>query len=405
MGRHIARKRIQLTKRRPAVLTKEASDFVRHALGAREDENLVLGFLVLHDLLKVLDHLVALLALGHDLDNLGDAMVGSEIHGADVDLNEVGLEVGSQGADLLGPGGGPHACLAVGPDLADDLADLGLETHVKHAVGLVENEICDAAQVRLTRLEHVDQATRGGNTHLDAALKIPNLGPLGDTAIDASVANPGRLAELCDFLLNLDSQLTSGCEDQDNGAVAGSKEGLGVDVDDGREAVGQGLARAGLGDTDNIASRERHGPALRLNGSRRGETLGLHLVHDVAREASLVEGLDGLRNVVTGNGDGVIATELLDLGRRAAADVGMLLVERLLKLGKRVQVPVLLLQAGAEVGHTITTAATEAAAAAAISTTASVAATTTTVTTTAAAGITIRATVEEIKVSKLAFKR
>ncbi len=41
--------------------------------------------------------------------------------------------------DLLGPGGGPEQRLAVGADLAHNLADLGLKAHVQHAVGLVQH--------------------------------------------------------------------------------------------------------------------------------------------------------------------------------------------------------------------------------------------------------------------------
>jgi hypothetical protein len=95
----------------------------------------------------------------------------------------------------------------------------------------------------------------------------------------------------------------------------------------------------------------------------------------------------------------VIATELVNLSLRPGGDVGVLLVERFLELGKRVHVPVLLLQTGTKIGHAITTTTT------AISTTTAAIATTATSaiasTTTAAvaaaaaaaAGITIRAAV------------
>jgi hypothetical protein len=223
-------------------LAQEAGDLISHTLGACEDEALVRGLLVLHDLLEVLNHLVALFALRHNLDNLSDAVVGSQIHGTNVDLNEISQEVGRHGADLLGPSGGPHEGLAVRANLADDLADLGLETHVEHAISLVENKVSHTTKVGLAGFEHVDQAAGCGNAHLDAALEVADLGPLGDTAIDASVADAGRLSKLCDFLLNLNSQFTSGCEDQNDRAVARSEKGLSVDVNDGRETVGQSLA-------------------------------------------------------------------------------------------------------------------------------------------------------------------
>ncbi|GKT73889.1 hypothetical protein ColTof4_06311 [Colletotrichum tofieldiae] len=314
----------------PSVLAKEAGDLVSNTLGADEDENLVL--LVVHHLLEVLDHAIALLALVDNLDDLGNAVVGSQLHGADVDLNEVGKEVRRKGADLLGPSSGPHECLTVRANLANDLANLRLETHVQHAISLVEN------QVGLASLQHVDETSGGCDADLDTAGEVADLRTLGNTTVDAGVANAGRLAELGNLLLNLDRELTGGSEDQDNRAVAGGQQRLGVDVNNGGQAVGEGLSGTRLGNTDNVATGKSHGPALGLNGSRSGEALGLDLVHDISGESSLVEGLDGLGDIVASNGDLVLATEGLDLSRAAVGDLLVLLVERLFEFGHRVEV-------------------------------------------------------------------
>ena len=79
---------VKLTKRRPAVLTKESGDLVSNALGACEDQNLVV--LVAHDSLEVLGHAVTLLEFGADLNDLLNAVVSRQIHGTDVDLDEAG---------------------------------------------------------------------------------------------------------------------------------------------------------------------------------------------------------------------------------------------------------------------------------------------------------------------------
>lgn len=373
----------------PAVLTEEAGDVVGDTLGAGEDEDLVLVLAALHDLLKMLDHAITLLGLGNNLDDLGDAVVGSQIHGTDVDLDEVGQEVGGQVADLLGPGSRPHESLTIRANLTNDLANLGLETHVQHAISLIEDKIGHTTEVGLARLKHIDQTAGSGDTDLDSPRKIANLGTLGDTTVDAGIANTGRLAELGDFLLNLDSQLTGRSEDKDDRTIAGSEERLSVDVNDGGKAVGERLSGTGLGNTDDIATRKSHGPALRLNGGRSRETLGLDLVHNVTRETSLVEGLDRLGNVVTEDGNGVVCAELVDLSRRAVGDARMLLVEGLLELGKSAHVPVLLLQTGTEGRHPVTAATTTVAAAAAASVT-----TTTAAISSAAASVSIRVTVE-----------
>lgn len=166
-------------ERWPSVLAKEAGDLVSNALCACEDQDLVL--LVFHDLLEVLSHFVALLEVGHDLDDLCDTVVSRELRGANVDLDVVVQEICGKLADVLGPSSGPHASLSVGANLANDLANLGLETHVQHAVSLVENEISNATQVSLAGFEHVNETTRGCNADLDAARKITDLLTLGDT--------------------------------------------------------------------------------------------------------------------------------------------------------------------------------------------------------------------------------
>ena len=326
----------QLTKRRPAVLTKESGNLVSNALGTCEDQDLVV--LVAHDCLEVLGHAVALLKLCADLDNLLNAVVSGQVHGTNVHLDPVLLVVSRQLANLLGPCSGPHAGLSVGANLSDDLADLRLETHVKHAVSLVENKVCNAAKVGLSSLKHVDKTSRSGDAHLDTASKVADLGTLGNTSVDAGVSDAGRLSELADFLLNLDSKLTSRCENKNNRAVAGGEERLSVDVDNGRKTVGECLSGTSLGDTNNVATRESHGPSLSLNSGGLCETLCLDFVHDIRREASLVEGCDGLGDVLALDGHLVLFAVLGDLCSRASSDCGILLVEGLLKLGHRVEV-------------------------------------------------------------------
>ena len=316
----------------PAVLAKEASDVVSNTLGANKDKDLVL--LVIHDLLEMLNHAVTLLHVANNLDDLSDTVVGSKVHGTNVDLNEVLEEISGESADLLGPSSRPHESLTVRANLLNDLANLGLETHVQHAISLVEHQVSDTTQVGLTSLKHVNQTTGGGNADLDTARQITDLRTLGDTTVNTGVANAGRATKLGDFLLNLDSQLTGGSKDQDNRAVSGGEERLCVDVDNRGKTVSEGLSGTGLGNTNDIATRESHGPTLRLNGGRSRETLGLDLIHDIAGETSLVEALDRLGDIATGDGHLMLLAEGLDFGGRAVRNVFVLLVEVLLEFGE-----------------------------------------------------------------------
>ncbi len=315
----------------PSVLAKESGNIVSYTLGANKDEDLVL--LVLHDLLEVLDHLVALLHVGADFNDLSNSVVGSEVHGTNVDLNEVMEEVGSHSADLLGPGSRPHQSLAIGANLLKNFANLGLETHVEHTISLIENKIGDTAQVGLASLDHINQTAGSGDTDLDTAGKITNLRALGDTTVNAGVANAGRTAELGDFLLNLNSKFSGRSENKNNGTIAGGKEGLGVDVDDGGKTVSKSLAGTSLGNTDDIATGKSHRPALGLNGSGSREALRLDLIHNVAGEASLVKGLDGSGDVATSDSHLVLCAESSDIGLGAVLNLAVDLVEIFLELG------------------------------------------------------------------------
>jgi hypothetical protein len=66
---------------------------------------------------------------------------------------EGGREEGNEGGRKGGRKGGekraylPHECLSIRADLGDDGTELGLEAHVKHAIGLVQHQVGDAAEV------------------------------------------------------------------------------------------------------------------------------------------------------------------------------------------------------------------------------------------------------------------
>jgi hypothetical protein len=74
------------------------------------------------------------------------------------------------------------------------------------------------------------------------------------------------------------------------------------------KTVGQCLSGTSLGDTDDVATRESHRPTLSLNSSGLSKTLGFDLVHHVGWEASLVEGCNGLGDVVALDGHLVLLT-------------------------------------------------------------------------------------------------
>ena len=107
---------------------------------------------------------------------------------------------------ILWPCGREHQRLSIRTDLADNLANLRLETHVKHAVGLVHDKVSDTTKVRLARLEHVDKTTRGGNHDLHTTLEITDLGALRSATIDGSVTD-ARVGAAAQLAWNANGQL------------------------------------------------------------------------------------------------------------------------------------------------------------------------------------------------------
>uniref|UniRef100_A0A8W7PAS2 Uncharacterized protein n=1 Tax=Anopheles coluzzii TaxID=1518534 RepID=A0A8W7PAS2_ANOCL len=125
----------------------------------------------------------------------------------DVDLHVVAEEVTRQTLHLLGPGGGPHKNLTIRPDVIEDLADLRLEAHVQHAIGLVQHQVRYPLQGRGAGLEEIDQPTGRGDHDLDAAAQVRRLRSLARATEQARVANVRRRAELGRDLLDLLRQL------------------------------------------------------------------------------------------------------------------------------------------------------------------------------------------------------
>lgn len=95
----------------------------------------------------------------------------------------------SQFLNVLGPSGTKHESLTVWTNLADDLSDLRLKTHVQHAIGFIHDKVSDTTKVSLLGFQHINQTTRSSNDNLDATLKVTNLRTFRSTAIDSGVAN------------------------------------------------------------------------------------------------------------------------------------------------------------------------------------------------------------------------
>ena len=150
--------------------------------------------------------------------------------------------------------------------LADAL-DVGDETHVEHAIGLVDDEELDAAEQKPAALVMVEQAARRRDQHIDAAHQ------LGILVVERHAADDQRDVELIvvgavfdEAFFDLRRKLAGRLEDQR--ARHARSRPTGFQHGQHRQHEGRGLAGAGLGDAQHVAPGEHVGDGLILNGGR-----------------------------------------------------------------------------------------------------------------------------------------
>mmetsp|Transcript_793 Transcript_793/g.2224 ORF Transcript_793/g.2224 Transcript_793/m.2224 type:complete len:281 (-) Transcript_793:40-882(-) len=209
-------------------------------------------------------HLVLVVAVD-DLHELGDVRVALELL-AVPDLHLVGpvQEVAGQLPHPLRPRRREEHRVAPGlGHLLEDLADLRLEAHVEHPVGLVQDELGDLGEVHLASLEEVVQAPRRGDEAVDPLAHLRELHALRRSAVGADRLDAARHAELLGLLLDLHSQLARRGQHQE-GRVAAA-QALVQDVHERREEERDGLAAPGGCDANDVMALQRERPRPRLD--------------------------------------------------------------------------------------------------------------------------------------------
>jgi hypothetical protein len=140
--------------------------------------------------------------------------------------------------DRLGHRCGEEECLTAGGlDRGGDLADGLDEAHVEHAVGLVEDENLDGAEIDDALVHQIQQAAGRGDDDVDSAVQRALLMELADAAEDDGVIEAGFAPVDAEALRDLLGELTCGRKDEGAG-LFGAAVGLvghcrGETLDDG----------------------------------------------------------------------------------------------------------------------------------------------------------------------------
>lgn len=123
-------------------------------------------------------------------------------------------------ADLVAERGREQQALLVLGHQRDDLLHVVDETHVQHAVGFVQHQDLDRGQVQEALLLQVQQAARGGDQHVHAALDAVDLRVHAHAAEDDGGRNVDVFAVLAHGFLDLGGEFAGGREHQGANALA-----------------------------------------------------------------------------------------------------------------------------------------------------------------------------------------
>ena len=139
------------------------------------------------------------------------------------------------------------------------------EPHVEHRVGLVQDDVRDAAEVDRAALYVVYEPAGRGHDDLDAPLERVQLHLHALPAVYGGGPHVGVLCKLAYLVGDLDGQLPRGRDDQPLDVAAG------LYVLQHRYRVGRRLARASVRLADDVPAGEQYRDGRLLYGERLGE--------------------------------------------------------------------------------------------------------------------------------------
>jgi len=198
------------------VTHQELGEHIGHAFGFDKYECqtvLALG-------IKDVEQDGALVLVFDVLNLLGDILGG----GPDTPNGEEDVllqEVLSEDLDVPWESGAEHESLTIMDTRhvfsLDDTTDLGFETHVEHAVGLIEDKVLDVGKRDAVAFDQVNKTPRCGAQQVTATLDLAQLLVDVSTTVDDRTADPGTVGEFAGFVMNLADELAGGSENEGSG--------------------------------------------------------------------------------------------------------------------------------------------------------------------------------------------
>ena len=156
-----------------------------------------------------------------------------------------------------------------------------MKAHVQHAVGLVEHQGFEFAQIQALAVQVVHHAARGAHHNVRAMFQAGQLSAQRHTAAQGDQLDVVlRARQAPNFSGHLVGQFARGAQHH---GLHGKQAG--VQAVQQRQAKGSGFAAAGFGLGDHILAQQGRGEGRRLNGRHGLVAQLLQVGQDLGRQA------------------------------------------------------------------------------------------------------------------------
>ncbi len=182
-------------------------------------------------------------------------------------------------------GGGEQQGLPGGRAGCGDLHDVVDEAHIEHPIGLVQDQHLEAREIDRPALQMVDQSARRPDDDVDRARQLLHLHAIGHAAQDRDGVEAHELGEHPYGIEDLAGKFPGRRQHQD---ARTAHPALGLrgkgDALQGRQHESGGLAGAGLGGADEVATGHDRWQGGRLDWRGLAITGGFERLHDRGME-------------------------------------------------------------------------------------------------------------------------
>ena len=168
--------------------------------------------------------------------------------------------------DLLRQRGRKHQRLPLLRQLIDDSADVRQESHVQHAVSLIQHEILKLGEICTALLHQIEQTTRASDDDVTPGTQRVLLRLFADTTVNFGNLQRQMPGVSHHVLLDLRHQFTRGRQHEHTRTAAlALRNGIRGQTGQDRQGECGSLAGAGLRDADDITTRDHYRNRRSLN--------------------------------------------------------------------------------------------------------------------------------------------